>query len=76
MDALAEIELAIVTTASNYQVTIRAGGSHVLFQGGAIALAEEDTSPSFGTMEDIASLQVKPVGSSYNPRVEVFVGVE
>tara|TARA_R110000851_G_scaffold54620_1_gene128716 strand:+ start:1363 stop:1815 length:453 start_codon:yes stop_codon:yes gene_type:complete len=76
LDALAEIELAIVTTASNYQVTIRAGGSHVLFQGGAIALAEEDTSPSFGTMEDIASLQVKPVGSSYNPRVEVFVGVE
>tara|TARA_R110000787_G_scaffold39256_2_gene98553 strand:- start:1403 stop:1855 length:453 start_codon:yes stop_codon:yes gene_type:complete len=76
LDALAEIELAIVTTASNYQVTIRAGGSHVLFQGGAIALAEEDTTPSFGTMEDIASLQVKPVGSSYNPRVEVFVGVE
>ena len=76
LDANAEIELAIVTTASNYQVTIRAGGSHVLFQGAAIALAEEDTSPSFGTMEDIASLQVKPVGSSYNPRVEVFVGLE
>tara|TARA_R110000823_G_scaffold180749_1_gene312996 strand:- start:1410 stop:1862 length:453 start_codon:yes stop_codon:yes gene_type:complete len=76
LDADAEIELAIVTTASNYQVTIRAGGSHVLFQGAAIALAEEDTSPSFGTMEDIASLQVKPVGASYNPRVEIFVGLE
>ena len=76
LDANAEIELAIVTTASNYQVTIRAGGSHVLFQGAAIALAEEDTSPSFGTMEDIASLQVKPVGASYNPRVEIFVGLE
>tara|TARA_R110000751_G_scaffold91418_4_gene179432 strand:- start:3822 stop:4274 length:453 start_codon:yes stop_codon:yes gene_type:complete len=76
LDADAEIELAIVTTASNYQVTIRAGGSHILFQGAAIALAEEDTSPSFGTMEDIASLQVKPVGASYNPRVEIFVGLE
>ena len=76
LDADAEIELAIVTTASNYQVTITAGNSHILSQGAAIALGEEDTSPSFGTMEDIASLQVKPVGASYNPRVEVFVGVE
>ena len=76
LDALAEIELAIVTTASNYQVTITAGNSHILSQGAAIALGEEDTTPSFGTMEDIASLQVKPVGDSYNPRVEVFVGVE
>tara|TARA_R110001599_G_scaffold114566_1_gene280562 strand:+ start:598 stop:1050 length:453 start_codon:yes stop_codon:yes gene_type:complete len=76
LDENAEIELAIVTTASNYQVTITAGNSHILSQGAAIALGEEDTSPSFGTMEDIASLQVKPVGSSYNPRVEVFVGLE
>jgi len=76
LDANAEIELAIVTTNTNYQVTIRAGGSHLLFQGGAIALGEEDTTPSFGTMEDITSLQVKPVGASYNPRVEVFVGIE
>jgi len=76
LDANAEIELAIVTTASNYQVTITAGNSHILSQGAAIALAEEDTSPSFGTMENIASLQVKPVGASYNPRVEIFVGLE
>jgi hypothetical protein len=75
LDTEAEIELAIVTTATNYQVTIRAGGSHILFQGAAIALGEEDTSPSFGTMEDIASLQVKPVGASYNPQVEIFVAV-
>tara|TARA_R110000824_G_scaffold68505_1_gene177133 strand:+ start:31 stop:486 length:456 start_codon:yes stop_codon:yes gene_type:complete len=75
LDANAEIELAIVTTASNYQVTITAGNSHVLSQGAAIALGEADVSPSFGTMEDIASLQVKPVGASYNPRVEVFVGL-
>jgi uncharacterized membrane protein YvbJ len=76
LDANAEIELAIVTTDSLYQVTIRAGGSHVLFQGAAIALGEEDTTPSFGTMEDIVTLTVKPVGASYNPRVEIFVGLE
>jgi len=75
LDANAEIELAIVTTATNYQVTITPGNSHVLSQGAAIALGEADTSPSFGTMEDLASLQVKPVGASYNPRVELFVGV-
>jgi hypothetical protein len=75
LDANAEIELAIVTTASNYQVTITAGNSHVLSQGAAIALGEADVSPSFGTMENIASLQVRPVGASYNPRVEVFVGL-
>ncbi len=76
LDENAEIELAIVTTASNYQVTITPGNSHILSQGAAIALGEADVSPSFGTMEDLASLQVRPVGASYNPRVEVFVAVE
>ena len=75
LDANAEIELAIVTTATNYQVTITPGNSHVLSQGDAIALGEGDTSPSFGTMENIASLQVRPVGASYNPRVELFVAI-
>tara|TARA_R110002020_G_scaffold279359_2_gene495116 strand:+ start:1583 stop:2038 length:456 start_codon:yes stop_codon:yes gene_type:complete len=75
LDDNGEIELAIVTTASNYQVTITPGNSHILSQGAAIALGEGDTSPSFGVMENIASLQVKPVGASYNPRVELFVGI-
>ena len=75
LDANAKIELAIVTTATNYQVTITAGNSHVLSQGDAIALGEADTSPSFGTMENLASLQVRPVGGSYNPRVELFVAI-
>ena len=72
----AEIELAVVTTNTNYQVTITPGNSHILSQGAAIALGEEDTSPSFGTMEDVTSLQVQPVGASYNPQVAVFVGAE
>ena len=75
LDANAEIELAIQTTTSSYTVTIRAGGSHILFQGAAIALGEVGA-PTFGTMLDIASLQVTPVGASYNPRVEIFVGLE
>ena len=75
LDENAEIELAIVTTTSNYQVTITAGHSHILSRGEAIALGEGDTTPSFGTMENIKSLQVKPVGASYNPRVEVFIAI-
>ena len=74
LDANAEIELAVQTTTSSYTVTITAGNSHILSQGAAIALGEAGA-PSFGTMLDIASLQVKPVGASYNPRVELFVGV-
>ena len=73
LDENAEIELAVVGTSDNYQVTITAGNSHVLSQAAAILLGEEDTTPSFATMENLASLQVKPVGSSYNPQVELFV---
>ena len=66
------IEVAIVTTASNYTVLLTPGTSHILAQGEAVALAEEDTSPSFGTLENLASIQVKPVGVSYDPQVEIF----
>ena len=68
LDTEGTIELGVVTTASNYQVRMTPGTSHILAR-------EEDTSPSFGTMENLASLQVRPDGASYNPRVEIFVGV-
>jgi hypothetical protein len=74
LDANAEIELAVQTTTSSYTVTITAGNSHVLSQGDAIALGEAGA-PSFGTMLNLASLQVRPVGGSYNPRVELFVAI-
>mgnify|MGYP003628009062 FL=1 len=72
LDSAAWVEVAIVTTASNYQVLLTPGTSHILAQGEAVALAEEDTSPSFGTLENLASIQVKPVGVSFDPRVEIF----
>ena len=75
LDSEGTIELAVVTTASNYQVRMTPGTSHILARSNESALGEEDTSPSFGTMENLASLQVQPVGTSYNPRVEIFVGV-
>ena len=73
LDADAWIEVAVVTTASNYTVLLTPGNSHILAQGEAVALAEEDTSPSFGTLENLASIQVQPVGVSFDPQVSVFV---
>jgi len=72
LDSAAWVEVAIVTSASNYQVLLTPGQSHILCQAEAVALAEGDTSPSFGTLENLASIQVKPVGVSFDPRVEIF----
>ena len=74
LETAVDIELAVQTTTSSYTVTIRAGGSHVLFSGDVIALGEVGA-PSFGTMLNLASLQVQPT-TAVTARVEVFVGVE
>jgi hypothetical protein len=73
LDADATIELAIVTTTTNYQVRLTAGTSHILPRANESAIGEVDTTPAFGTMEDITSLQVRPDGVVYNPQVAVFV---
>ena len=75
LDATVEIELAVVTGATSYTVTITPGNSHVLSRGSNIALGEATTTPTFGTMENIRSLQIQPV-TAFDVRVEVFVGVE
>ena len=69
-----DMKLALVTTNTNYQVTVRAGGSHVLFQAEEGAIGETDTSPAFGTLEDITSVQVRPAATT-DVQVEVFVGL-
>ena len=74
LETAVDIELAVVTTTSSYTVTVRAGGSHVLYSGDAIALGEVGA-PTFGTMLNLASLQVQPT-TAVTARVEVFVGVE
>ena len=69
-----DVKLALVTTNTNYQVTVRAGGSHMLFQAEEGAIGEEDTSPDFPTLEDITSVQVRPVGSE-DCQVEMFAAL-
>ena len=69
-----EIKVALVTTNTNYQVTVRAGGSHILFQAENGAIGETDTTPAFGTLEDVTSVQVRPAAST-DVQVEIFAGL-
>ena len=69
-----DMKLALVTTNTNYQVTVRAGGSHILFQAEEGAIGETDTSPAFGTLEDITSVQVRPSATT-DVQVEIFAGL-
>jgi len=73
LDSTNECMLGVVTDASNYQVRLRAGASHVLFNGDDIAVAEEDTTPAFAAITaDLASLQIRP-SSSNDIQVELFI---
>ena len=65
------LELAVVGAATLYQVELAAGESHILGNPEALMLAEADTSPSFGTMADLGSIQVNPGGNAID--VELFV---
>tara|TARA_R100001244_G_scaffold95596_1_gene71686 strand:+ start:292 stop:741 length:450 start_codon:yes stop_codon:yes gene_type:complete len=69
-----DMKLALVTANTNYQVTVRAGGSHVLFQAEEALIGEEDASPAFPTLEDIVTVEVRPSATT-DVQVEVFVGL-
>jgi len=71
LDSSNSVEIAVVGAATLYQVTLAAGQSHVLGSADGLMLAEADTSPSFGTMADISSLQVNPGSNAVS--VEVFI---
>ena len=71
LDSTNSVEIAIVGAATLYQVTLAAGQSHILGSADTLMLAEADTSPSFGTMADITSIQVNPGGNAVS--VEIFV---
>ena len=68
------MDIAVVTTNTNYQVVLTAGNSHILCQADTTAIGEEDTTPAFGTLENITNIQVRPRGSA-DVQVEMFVGL-
>ena len=69
LDDTNSLELAVVGAATLYQVTLAAGQSQMIPPPDGAMLAEADTSPSFGTMADIASVQVNPGGNA------IYVGL-
>ena len=66
--------VAFVTAATNYQVTVRAGGSHILFQAEEALIGEEDATPAFPTLEDLVTVEVRPSAST-DVQVEIFAGL-
>tara|TARA_R100001594_G_scaffold129997_1_gene168870 strand:+ start:55 stop:501 length:447 start_codon:yes stop_codon:yes gene_type:complete len=71
LDSTNALELAIVGAATLYQVALKAGESHILGSPDGLMLAEADTSPSFGTMADLGSIQVNPGGNAI--KIELFI---
>ena len=69
-----DMKVAFVTANTNYQVTVRAGGSHVLFQAEEVLIGEEDASPAFPTLEDLVTVEVRPSATT-DVQVEVFAGL-
>ena len=73
LDADAWIEVAIITTDTYYVVLLTPGNSHILAQGETVARGATGTTAGFGSLQDLASITVKPVGVSFDPQVSVFV---
>jgi len=67
-----DLTLAVVGASTLYQVLIPAAQSHIICRADDGMLSEADTSPSFATLEDLTSLQVRPSASS-DVQVEVFI---
>ena len=74
LDSSNAVELAVVGAATLYQVNLAAGQSHILGSADGLMLSEADTSPSFGTMADLGSIQVNPGGNAVD--VELFIASE
>lgn len=69
-----DMKVAFVTAATNYQVTVRAGGSHILFQAEEALIGEADATPAFPTLEDLVTVEVRPSATT-DVQVEVFAAL-
>jgi len=70
-DSANTIEIGVIGTATNYQVTLSPGQSHVLGAAADLMLAEADIDPSFGTMTGISSIEAQAVSTAAT--VEVYI---
>jgi hypothetical protein len=73
LDDTTEIELA-VGVATSYIVRLRAGASHILFNGDDIIKGAGNTTIVFGVTDELANLEVRPIGTA-DVQLAVFVGL-
>jgi hypothetical protein len=66
--------LAFVTSGTNYQVTVRAGGSHILYQAEDGVLGEADSTPAFSGLADVVTIQARPSATT-DVQCELFIGL-
>tara|TARA_R110000744_G_C19255017_1_gene550696 strand:- start:498 stop:947 length:450 start_codon:yes stop_codon:yes gene_type:complete len=74
LDSTTEIELAVVGVATSYIVRLRAGASHMLFNGDDIIKGAGNTTIVFGVTDELANLEARPIGTE-DVQLEVFVGL-
>ena len=70
-DSANVIEIGVITSATNYQVALSPGQSHVLGAASGLMLAEASNDPSFGTMADLKSIEAQAVSTAAT--VEVYI---
>ena len=74
LDDTNEIELAVVGVATSYIVRLRAGASHILYNGDDIIKGAGNTTIVFGVTDELANLEARPIGTE-DIQLEIFVGL-
>ena len=72
LDASNTVTLGVVGTSDNYQINLMPKTSHILPSTAAVLLGEEDAEPAFGTLENLASLQIDNASGAV-VAVELFI---
>jgi hypothetical protein len=74
LDATNELELAVVGVATSYIVRLRAGASHILYNGDDIIKGAGNTTIVFGVTDELANLEARPIGTD-DVQLEIFIGL-
>ena len=74
LSATDDMILAFVTSGTNYQVTVRAGGSHILYQAEDAILGEADSTPAFSGLADVVTIQARPSATT-DVQCELFIAL-
>ena len=67
-----DIELGVAGAASNYTILIPSSQSHIICRADDVMVAEADAVPSYGSLADLAKLEVRPTATT-DCDVEIFV---